>query len=607
MHKQSTDLWIQGWFSTVKMTKALVTVICLFLCAAVQLGHKTQGEKRWSRLAAEETIAALLQQIQKQSETIDNLVKTIESTNQAHKAELAEAKAENAALKAELAEVNSKLSWLLEQTTSNNRKIYGSSSEKSAYDFGGAQVGLFEEAVPVVPIIETVESADNAPPRQSPKKRGEMGSRLPTNLTVEKVECMLPEDEQDCPKGHGPMRAIGKELVRRELKMIPAKAIVTEFWRYSYLCRVCEGTTVGPAPIVKAELPPQVIKGSMCAPETVAHIAVEKCTMGSPLYRQEAAWNRIGIQINRQTMASWLIKCSEDYLEPIYDRLHWQLCQQKFLHSDSTNFQVLKEPGRPAQSQSQMWLYRTSGDAEHPIVLYDYQEDKKQERPRDFLAGFSGYLMTDGFSSYHCLPDDIIVVGCFAHVFRRFSDALKVIKKDEDRVGSLALMGKQFCGKLFDIERDIKDKSFDERHTIRNEKAPPILDEFRTWLLSVQPFVATQSKIGKAVNYTLNQWKYLERYLLDGRIECNNSRAERSIKPFVINRKNFLFADSVAGARAAAVLHSMTETAKENSLDPHSYLSHVFRTAAGVNLWENHDMVIALLPENAPAECQVPQ
>ena len=103
----------------------------------------------------------------------------------------------------------------------------------------------------------------------------------------------------------------------------------------------------------------------------------------------------------------------------------------------------------------------------------------------------------------------------------------------------------------------------------------------------------------------LNQWKYLVRYLLDGRIECNNNRAERSIKPFVINRKNFLFADSVAGARATAVLHSITETAKENRLNPHEYLSHIFRTAAGVNLWENTDMIISLLPENAPPSCRV--
>ena len=525
---------------------------------------------------------------------------------------IAELKSENAALKSEIsalrsenAEINGKLSWLIEQLSSKNRKMFGSSSDKSAYDFAGAQIGIFEGGNQTVPAVEAEEPAVNSPPRQRPKKSGEIGSRLPANLPVEVVECVLPENERDCPNGHGPMRAIGKELVRRELKMIPAKAVVTEFWRYSYLCSICEKNSDGPAPIVKAELPPQAIKGSMCAPETVAHIAVQKCVMGSPLYRQEAEWKRIGIPIARQTMASWLIKCSEDYLEPIYDRLHWQLCQHKFLHSDSTNFQVLREPGKPAQSQSQMWLYRTSGDAEHPIVLYEYQPDKKQERPQAFLAGFSGYLMTDGFSSYHCLHDGIVLVGCFAHVRAKFSDALKVIKKDEERIGSLALTGKQFCDKLFDIERDIKGESFDGRYTVRNEKAQPILDEFYAWLLSVQPFVAKQSKIGKAVNYAINQWKYLIRYLLDGRIECSNNRAERSIKPLVINRKNFLFADSVAGARAAAVLHSMTETAKENCLNPHEYLSHIFRTAAGANLRENLEMVIALLPENVPVQCRV--
>jgi len=521
------------------------------------------------------------------------------------KSENAALKAEVSALRSENAEINGKLSWLIEQLSSNKRKLYGSSSEKSVYDFNNAQANLFGENIPVVPAIEPDESTDNPTQRQRPKKRSEMGSKLPYNLPIEIVECKLSDDEQNCPNGHGPMKIIGKELARRELKIIPAKAVVTEYWRYSYLCNICEKTSDGSSPIIKAELPPQVIKGSMCAPETVAHIAVQKCIMGSPLYRQEADWKRNGIPIARQTMASWLIRCSEDYLEPIYDKLHQQLCQQKFLHSDSTTFQVLKEPGKSPQSESQMWLYRTSGEATHAIVLYEYQPDKKKERPLDFLDGFTGYLMTDGFSSYHCLTDSIIVVGCFAHVLTKFSDALKVIKKAEERIGSLALIGKEFCENIFDIERDLKDMSFDERHAIRNEKAAPVLKDFYEWLLSVQPFTASQSKIGKAVNYALNQWKYLERYLLDGRIECSNNRAERSIKPLVINRKNFLFADTVAGARAAAVIHSMTETAKENHLNPHEYLSYIFRTAASVNLRENDDMVTALLPENAPAECRV--
>lgn len=285
-------------------------------------------------------------------------------------------------------------------------------------------------------------------------------------------------------------------------------------------------------------------------------------------------------------MVNWLIRCSEDYLEPIYDELHRKLLHHKFLHSDGTVFQVLREPVKTPQSQSQMWIYMTSGDAAHPIVLYDYQPDKTKERPRDFLQGFTGYLMTDGCSSYQSLPDDIVVVGCFAHVRRKFNDALKVLHV-KDREGSNALTGKQYCDELFRIEREMDAQSFEERYTIRNERSAPVLKNFRLWLLSVQPLIAPKSAIGKAVNYALNQWKYLERILLDGRIEISNNRCERSVKPFVINRKNFLFATSVAGGRAAAILHSITETAKDNGLNPFEYLVYIFKTAAGINLRNN--------------------
>ena len=513
---------------------------------------------------------------------------------------------ENAALKAEIAELKAKLDWLLEQLSSNRRKLYGASSEKSVYDGGAVQMGLFQEDQTEVITFGAPEPAETAPAKSKPIKRGEMSSRLPAGMPIETIEIELPESQRECPEGHGPMLAIGKEMVRRELKITPASATVTEYWRYSYACKPCEESLDGPPLIIKADLPPQVIKGAMCAPETVAHIITEKCVMGSPLYRQEQSWNRNGIPIKRQTMAGWLIRCSEDYLEPVYDELHLRLCQHKFLHSDGTSFQVLNEPGKSPQSKSCMWVYRTSCDAEHPIVLYEYQPDKTKERPFVFLKGFSGYLLTDGSSSYNGLPDDIILVGCFSHVRRGFDDALKCLKEYE-RPGSLALIGKEYCNKIFEIERKLKGKSFDERYAARNEEAAPVLDEFHDWLESVQHHMASRSKLGGAVGYALNQWKYLIRYLLDGRIECSNNRCERSVKPFVINRKNFLFADSVAGGRAAAVLHSMTETAKESGLNPYEYLSHIFRTAAGVNLRDNHDMVVALLPENAPASCKVPE
>jgi transposase len=510
---------------------------------------------------------------------------------------------ENAALKAELAEVKGQLSWLLEQLSASRRKLFGSSSEKSAYD----QMGIFGDR-PASPFEIDQPNPDEegaTPQKKRPKKKGEMGSRIPDGLEVETVECVLSGEGLDCPEcGIGPMTTIGKEVVRREVKITPAKVTIIEYVRYSYMCKPCNENSEGPAAIIKAELPPQVIKGSMCAPETAAHIAVQKCVMGTPIYRQEAQWKRDGIPFTRQTMCNWIIKCSEDYLSPIYDRLHWQLCQHRFLHSDSTTLQVLREPGKAPQSDSQMWVYRTSGDALHPIILYDYQPDKAQERPKDFLAGFSGYLNTDGSSSYNGLPEDIILVGCFSHARRGFSDALKTISNEEERAGSLSLIGRRYCDDIFRVEREAKGKSFDERFKIRNEKAAPVLDEFRAWLDSAQPYVAPKSKLGGAVNYALNQWNFLVRYLLDGRIECSNNRCEQSVKPFVINRKNFLFSSSVAGARATAIFHSFTETAKENGLDPFRYLTYIFRTAAGINLRGNEDMVTALLPENAPECCK---
>ena len=518
-------------------------------------------------------------------------------------------KAEISALKTEYAEVKSQLAWLTEQLFSNRRKMFGVSSEKISYVNGETQLGLFGNDEPEIVTLSTAdESVPASPPEKKarPIKRGEMMGRLPDDIPVEKIEHVLPEDERKCPNNCDElMHSIGKELLRREFKIIPAKVTVIEHYIHTYSCRECEQNADDtPPPFIKPDLPPQVIKGSACAPETAAHIITQKCVMGVPVHRQAQDWNRNGIPINRQTMSNWIIRCSEDYLEPIYNELHLRLLQHKFLHSDGTTFQVLKEPGKSPQSQSCMWVYRTSGDAEHPIVLYDYQPDKRQERPQEFLKGFSGYLMTDGASSYRNLPDDIVLVGCFSHARSGFFDALKVIKKEEDRAGSLAAIGLKYCDDLFEIERNIKDKTFDQRRDARELEAAPILDKFHEWLLSAKPLAASKSKIGGAINYAINQWKYLIRYLRDGRIEISNNRCERTIKPFVINRKNFLFANSVAGARAAAVTHSMTETAKESGLNPHEYLSHIFRTAAGVNLRENHGMVIELLPENAPESCK---
>ena len=311
------------------------------------------------------------------------------------------------------------------------------------------------------------------------------------------------------------------------------------------------------------------------------------------MYRQEQEWNRNGIPLSRQTMSNWLLKCTEDHLVPVYNRLHASLIDHEILHADETTLQVLHEEGKPAQSKSYMWLYRTSGDALRPIVLYDYQPDRKAERPKAFLQGFRGYLHTDGYPGYHKLTDAITVIGCWAHARRKFDEALKGLP-EKAQAGSLAQRAKQYCDRLFELERGFADLSVQERYLKRQELSKPIIDDFFCWLRAKN--TSTKSSFGSAAQYALGQQKYLMRYLADGRLEISNNRAERSIKPFVIGRKNFLFANTARGARASAMMYSLIETAKENALNPYDYLVSVFMSAPDLDLKRNPELVDSLLP-----------
>jgi transposase len=471
----------------------------------------------------------------------------------------------------EYEQMKAQIQYLMEQLKLTKHRQFGVSSEKSEYDLD--QLNLFNEAeafaepIAAEPALVEIE-------KHYRKKRRELPNRLPEDLPVEVVEHMLADEKQFCPECEGKLHAMGKETIRRELKLVPAKAVIVEHVRYTYACRNCEKTGIG-VPVVKAPMPEPVIMGGFAAPESVAHIMTQKFVMGSPLYRQEQDWLRQGISLSRQTMSNWLLRCAADWLEPIYDELRKSLLTNKVLHADETTLQVLREPGRAAQSKSYMWLYRTSGDASMSIVLYEYQQSRGKEHPKSFLDGFSGYLHTDGYAAYHSLPENIVVVGCWAHARRKFDEALKSVPK-QDRQNSSALIGKQYCDKLFTIEKQLSAISPEDRKQKRLEQAQPVLDEFLAWL-KAQERSLVKNAFGRAVRYALDQWEYLVRYLLDGRLEISNNRAERSIKPFVIDRKNFLFANTPRGAKASAIIFSIIETAKENGLNPFDYLTFLFR------------------------------
>lgn len=491
------------------------------------------------------------------------------------------------ALKLENADLQQRIDFLMQQMRLARRRRFGSSSEKSEYD----QLSLFDEAE--VYADEKVPEPDVSEVKAHyRKKTAQIKEKLPEDLPVEIVEHTLSEEEQSCRACANPLHVIGKN-VRETLKLIPAKAVIERHIQYVYGCRDCEKNACQ-TPIVKASTDTPLIKGSIASAEAVAQIMTQKFVMSVPLYRQEQEWNRNGIPLSRQTMSNWLIKCTEDYLVPLYDRLHEQLLKHEVLHADESTLQVLHEEGKKPQSKSYMWLYRTSGDAKHPIVLYEYQPDRKAERPKDFLKGFHGYLHADGYSGYHRLPEQIKVTGCWAHVRRKFDEALKGLP-EKARSGSLSLLAKQYCDRLFELERGFADLSAEKRRLKRQEQSEPLMREFFNWLLAQN--ASKKSAFGNAAHYTLGQKKYLVRYLLDGRLEISNNRAERSIKPFVIGRKNFLFANTARGAMASAVMYSLVETAKENAINPYDYLVWVLKAAPEMELSQNSVLAEQLLPE----------
>jgi transposase len=500
-------------------------------------------------------------------------------------------------LKTQVDTLTKQVEWFLHQNRLTQHRLFGASSEKSEYE----QLTIFNEAE-VTATIHEPEPELTEVTKHFRKRKRLVNDRLPEDLPVEVITHDLPEAEKVCPECSGELHVMGHSEPRRELVIIPAQVKIREHVSNVYACRHCEKEALN-VPIVTATATKPVIKGSFASPEAIAHIIHQKFVMATPLYRQEQDWARQGIALSRQTMSNWLLRATEDWLTPIYERLRQALTAYDVIHADETTLQVLNEPNKKAQTNSYMWLYRTSGYDRHgeqirtPIVLYEYQPDRRAKHPKAFLKDFAGYCHADGYEGYHTLPATVTVVGCFSHARRKWDEALKMLP-EKDRGDSHVLRGKRYCDKLFELERDFADLTPDERFAKRQALARPVFDEFFAWAQSLRAMPKTP--LGSAVGYMVGQRKYLEGYLADGRLEISNNRAERSIKPFVIGRKNFLFANTPRGAKASAVMYSIVETAKECGVDPFRYLTNVFRLAPGLEFKDNPDVLDGLMPWNMP-------
>ncbi|MGG1553390.1 IS66 family transposase [Paenibacillus ferrarius] len=498
----------------------------------------------------------------------------------------------------QIVELSAELKWYKEQFLLAQQKRFGTSSERMNPD--QLALDLFNEAEaeanPTLPepTVETITY-------NRKKKVGAREAKLDA-LPVETIEYRLSEEEQVCPCCAGKLHGMSTE-VRRELKIIPAEVKVVEHVRHVYACRHCEREEIR-TPIITAPMPAPVAAGSLVSPSILAYIMSQKYVDSLPLYRQEQQFMRLGVQLSRQTMANWLIAGSERWLTPLYDYMHTELLKGDIAHADETTLQVLNEPGRAAQTKSYLWLYRT-GRIGPDIILYDYQPGRGGEHPEAFLVGFEGYLQTDGYSGYNKLKN-ITQLGCLSHTRRYFHEALQVVPAAE-RSNTAAAHGLAFCNALFTVERKWKDATPEERYAARLTESKPILDAFSAWLNTQKARVLPKGLLGKAITYSLNQWEKLNVFLQDGRLEIDNNRSERSIKPVVIGRKNFLFSNTPRGAKASAVIYSIVETAKANSLKPQAYLQHLFEQLPQLANPTDPEVLSKLAPwsESLPLICRL--
>jgi transposase len=434
------------------------------------------------------------------------------------------------------------------------RKQYGKSSEGVPSE----QLGMFDE-VESESLNPESEEEDSVTVPTHERKRGKR-MKLPASLP--RVDVVIDLDSKVCPNDGEELKLIG-EVVSEKLEIIPAKVQVIRTIRKKYACSVCETIAEGLAPL-------EMIPKSNASSSVLAYIATAKYVDALPLYRQEAIFKRIGIDLPRQTMARWMIQVGEK-LAPLIVLLREELLASTYLHMDETVVQVLKEDGKKAETNSYMWVQARSGPK--PIILFHYAKNRSSDHPLNLLEDYSGALQVDGYDGYAPViaKNGITRLGCWAHARRKFFDAFK-----SSSGKSIGKQGLVFFKKIYEIEQELSGRPYDERFLVRLDRSVPLLKEFESWLRDQKVKINPESLGGKAIKYALNEWEYLQNCFCAGEYKIDNNYVESHIRPFTIGRKNWMFSVKPEGAVASAVIYSLVETAKANGLEPFEYLKNVF-------------------------------
>jgi transposase len=470
--------------------------------------------------------------------------------------------ADNLLLKARCKQYTDAYEYLQEQILELRRQRFGKKFERYLADPENPQLSLLDD-IPV-----TFADADALGNQDIPaevtqiaahvrKKNPKTTDALPRRIQI------IPLADEDRHCSCGACKSIIKYEVKELIHYQPCVLEILEQRREVAVCpQGCDGSMVtAPAPL-------QILSKIKATPEFLAHLAVSKLDDRQPLYHLERQLSeRHGIDVSRQTMARWLIALTEP-LRPIYNLLKDQIIDYDVASCDATTLQVLKEPGRAAETKSYVYCFR-GGTTDKSVILYDYNASDHQQFVYNWFSGFKGYLHVDGDNFFNQLgSDNATIVNCNAHARRKFEP---IAQANKGR--GIAKEAMSYFKELYKIEREAKTQQLaaEQRYLLRQEKAKPILEKFNAWVDKIYPTVLPKSALGNAINYCIKYRNGLMRYLEDGRLEIDNNLTEQEIKPLVIARKNFLFCASVGGAEALCLHFGLIRTAKLHNLDPYHY------------------------------------
>jgi transposase len=419
--------------------------------------------------------------------------------------------------------------------------------------------------------LEATRGADPAaPPPLSSAAAVRKPSRrpLPADLPRE-TETHMPNQDA-CPGCGGALERLGED-VSEMLEFVPARFKVIRIVRPKLNCTRCDC-------IIQEPAPHRPIARGLAGPGLLAHVLVSKYADHLPLYRQSEIYERLGIDLERSTLADWVGGASRA-VEPLMNALQRYVLQASKLHGDDVPVPVLA-PGNGKTKTARLWTYvrddRPSGSREPAAVWFAYSPDRKGEHPANHLKAFHGTLQADGFAGFQRLYETgrIVEAACWAHVRRKFHDLAETL---DSPIAAAAL---EKIGELYGIEKDIRGRPPDERLQVRRQRSRPLLESLNSWFKESLSRLSRKSDVSAAIRYALERWPALVRYVDDGSLEVDNNAAERALRAVALGRKNYLFAGSNAGGERAAAMYSLIGTAKLNGIEPETYLADVLALIA---------------------------